>query len=149
MELKEPNKFITLDAKKLLVKLHLAAAQQVRPKVAAIKNAAILKEAASDTPEQPGKCTFDLKSGPEYEVGVFLTADKYVPSYESLFKDYKNIVLSKQTIEDSKKKDIEEKLEKENDKRKKEIEDQMAKLKKDAVEALNIYFENFVGKKNV
>lgn len=144
----EPKELFTLDAKVLLAKLHLAAMTQVRKDAIVVKNTAILDEGENDVPEKPGKCTFDLESGPEYEVAVFLNLEKYVPAYETLDKDYKKTVTSNQKLASDKIKEIEEKLDKENEERKKATEQNIEKLKKNALKILKTYFENFCGKQN-
>lgn len=143
---KEPESFFTIDAKVLLAKLHLAAKTQL-PKVV-VRNTGVPVEAASDSPEKPSdKCLFDLKSGPDYLVGIFMNFE-FVPPYEDLDKDYKKTVTSAQKIDSDKIEEIENTLEKENEKLKADKAAEEKTMRKEVVSHMKTYFTHFAGKNN-
>lgn len=144
-----PEEMFSLDAGVLLAKLHLAGISQTKQK-AVVVNSGIVDSADSDTPEKPNKSNFNLdnKSG-QYEVATFVPLEYVVPYEELGGEGYVSKVTSHQKIDSDKTKDIETKLQEQNEARKKDKEKAIEKAKKEAVDILKTYFENFIGKQNL
>lgn len=141
---KEPDALFKLDAKVLLAKLHLAAAEQIRGQCEIVKNTAILNEKEDDSPTKKSDSVFDLKSGPKYSVSVFLKV-KCTPSYHTIDEEYQQTVIKAQKLEGDKAKEISEKLQKENDERAKAVGTELDKVKATALKLLQTYFKHFAG----
>ena len=144
-----PEELFSLDAGVLLAKLHLAGISQTKQR-AIVVNSGIVDSSDSDTPEKPNKSNFDLdnKSG-QYEVATFVPVEYVVPYEELGGEGYVKKVTSHQKIDSDKIKDIEKALQDQNEKRKKDKEKAVDKAKKEAVDILKTYFENFIGKQNL
>jgi hypothetical protein len=72
--------FFTIDAGKILAKLHLAAKTQVTTKDAVVENSGIEDEEKNDTPEKPGKTTFNLDKGKgEYTLSITYKYAEFKP----------------------------------------------------------------------
>ena len=141
----DPKELFKLDAKVLLAKLHLAAAEQVRGQCEIVKNTAITDEKKDDSPNKNSSCLFNLKGGPEYTVNIFLLMKDYIPPYDQISQDYKKIVTDQQKIDSDKIKEIEDKLEKENEQRTEEHKKKLDALHVKATKLLQTYFLHFAG----
>lgn len=167
----------TIDAGKILATLHLAAVTQA-PNYKPIYNTGIKDCTESDTPENPGKATFDFSNKKMNEIGFFREdtypevislknnillkkeeeqLNKLVKSQGLTDTDDKvkaqkeKIVKLKQSltgVKESEYEKIDSEIEKINEERKKRKQEVLAKLKKRAFKDIKQYLTTFSGKEH-
>lgn len=145
----------SIDAKKILAKLHIAARQQANNDLAII-NTGIINDDMNATPENPGnKISFDFDNKKmEYEVGIVKAIPQYKVSFSELFgKDYVEVLSSKlsklNNIFKENSEELRKKITKLNEDAEKFNKKQFETIQKEAFEQLTTYFNNFVGRNNI